>query len=485
VLGPRIAAALIDSGLLAGLALILGLTAGESRVGEGRFTIVLSEGRLLLFVALALLYYFAFEVTTGQTVGKRLLGVRVVSLNWGRPSVWAIAARTAFRIVDVLPFAYLIGMIAVLATGTRRQRIGDLVAETAIERALPVRRRGLALAPLVLVLLAVVGLVVYRVGSDGDTRTYRGHGVSFDYPGGWREVETRSGESRGNGEMLWRAAVSGENPLDFVGVVAFRLTAPVPEDVDAISTEVEQGIRGRFERRGGALEAGPEPTTVGGMAGFRFRGTYTVDGSPVEDTIILVFDGTAEFQFECLHPAASAAEVGRGCDQVLRTFTVTTPGPSSAASTTPAPTTPERTTPAPTPTGPGPLTAQERAWLAAIPTYMKKIGDAFAPDNVYLTPRKLREWATLFRGCRRDLARGLPSTRLRPVYALVRKGCAEYDKGATCFVAAARIDAPARGSAADRAQNRALDCGFAAQGKGVESLADAANEGERIRMAAD
>jgi hypothetical protein len=135
--------------------------------------------------------------------------------------------------------------------------------------------------------------------------------------------------------------------------------------------------------------------------------------------------------------------------------------------------------------GSSPLNAAERAWLAAIPTFMGKVDKALGRQNEYLTPTKLREYANLHRGCRRDLARGLPSRRLRPVHALVLKACGEYDKGAACFAAAARIGAPLAGSAEDRAFVRALDCGFAAHGKGLPSLGDAINKGEEIRMVAD
>jgi uncharacterized RDD family membrane protein YckC len=39
------------------------------------------------------------------------------------------------RIVDGLPVAYLLGLIVILATGKRRQRIGDLAGDTTVVRA--------------------------------------------------------------------------------------------------------------------------------------------------------------------------------------------------------------------------------------------------------------------------------------------------------------------------------------------------------------
>ena len=112
-------------------------------------------------------YYFGFEVAVGQTVGKRLLGLRVTRADGSRPSVAAVAVRTLLRLVDWLPALYLVGFMAMLATGVRRQRLGDLAARTRVARALPGGRRGLALVPvaLVAVLLALSAVYASVTGS--------------------------------------------------------------------------------------------------------------------------------------------------------------------------------------------------------------------------------------------------------------------------------------------------------------------------------
>src|SRR4029434_649943 len=71
----------------------------------------------------------------GQTVGKLLTGVRVVRADGDRPPVGAVAIRTVVRLVDWLPLLYLVGFLTMLATGARRQRLGNLAARTGIARA--------------------------------------------------------------------------------------------------------------------------------------------------------------------------------------------------------------------------------------------------------------------------------------------------------------------------------------------------------------
>src|SRR6266567_7493718 len=303
-LGRRIAAALIDIVLLTGLFVILSLIVGQTSAGIGSFHISLSLVKItrngqpavnislngawaVLYLALLPLYYFALETSIGQTVGKRLLGLRVLRADGGRPSGWAIAGRTLLRLVDGLPVLYLAGFITMLATGrARRQRLGDLAAGTAVNWALPARHRGLAVVPLAVVLVAVAGLSVYRATggspvyratSAGAASTYRAHGVSFDYPAGWQEarlpVDVAIGRVR---QKLWTTAVLLDQ-ADWINVAAYRLRPPAPKFPvglvpPAEMTAVQRAFRRFMEQGGRALQAGPQEITMGGMPGLLVRG---------------------------------------------------------------------------------------------------------------------------------------------------------------------------------------------------------------------
>lgn len=171
VLGSRISAALIDLALLVGLFIAVALAIGESEVEGGSVSLSLSGGAAAVYFGFVLLYYFAFEAAIGQTLGKLVLGLRVDRADGSRPSVAAIALRTLLRIVDWLPFLYLVGFIAMMATGRRRQRLGDLAAKTVVERALLMRRRSLALPPVALLVLLVAALSVYRAADSNGGKT--------------------------------------------------------------------------------------------------------------------------------------------------------------------------------------------------------------------------------------------------------------------------------------------------------------------------
>ena len=134
VIGRRIAAGAIDLVLMFVLFLVLGIALGEGESSDGNLSVTLEDGEFLLFLALMLLYYFATEAGWGgQTVGKRLLGLRVAARDGGTPSTGQVAGRTALRLLDVLPALYLLGFIVMLVTPAK-QRIGDLAAGTVVTR---------------------------------------------------------------------------------------------------------------------------------------------------------------------------------------------------------------------------------------------------------------------------------------------------------------------------------------------------------------
>ncbi len=77
-------------------------------------------------------YFGVFEALwSGQTPGKRVVGLRVLSVT-GRPvSVSEAVLRNVVRVADQLPGIYAVGILFVLVTG-RNQRLGDLAAGTVV-----------------------------------------------------------------------------------------------------------------------------------------------------------------------------------------------------------------------------------------------------------------------------------------------------------------------------------------------------------------
>ena len=123
----RVVAGTVDLAIVAvGAAAVL--LAGDALSGDA------SEVRGALSAVIlgwALYYYFALESGHGQTVGKKLMKLRVVRADGSPVGMREVTVRTVLRVVDGAG-AYLVGLIVMLATGERRQRIGDLAAGTIV-----------------------------------------------------------------------------------------------------------------------------------------------------------------------------------------------------------------------------------------------------------------------------------------------------------------------------------------------------------------
>jgi uncharacterized RDD family membrane protein YckC len=115
---------------------------------------------LLLFLPI-LLYHVGMEITmNGQSIGKKIMGIRVVNENGGRPSISQFLIRWLLRVSDLwiaillvmiisnpdfgrdvettfvilAALAFLITDIVLVVSSKKGQRIGDILAKTILIR---------------------------------------------------------------------------------------------------------------------------------------------------------------------------------------------------------------------------------------------------------------------------------------------------------------------------------------------------------------
>jgi hypothetical protein len=129
----------------------------------------------------------------------------------------------------------------------------------------------------------------------------------------------------------------------------------------------------------------------------------------------------------------------------------------------------------------GPLTEAETSWLEGVSQLGKKMDKVLTDSPANVTPSVMRSLARQLAGCAQALNRlGPPTERLKAIAALAGQGCSAYETGSKCFATAAAVGIPLSGSADARKQTKALDCGFAAQGKGIIPFSTA--EGEILNL---
>jgi uncharacterized RDD family membrane protein YckC len=134
VTGRRVLAIIVDGLVLGVLFWVLSLIFGTSSAEGGMASASLGTLGTLLYAILAFAYFTLLEGNRGQTLGKMLLGIKVVREDNGEvPGLGAAAIRTVLRLIDVLPFAYLVGYISILIS-SKNQRLGDMAANTLVVR---------------------------------------------------------------------------------------------------------------------------------------------------------------------------------------------------------------------------------------------------------------------------------------------------------------------------------------------------------------
>ena len=129
--GARVGALLLDSLLvMLPLFIVSGILFGDSQAGDGGASVSLNGVPFLLTVLVAFGYFFGCEAVAGQTLGKKIVGAKVVSDKGVALTKGQVAIRTVLRVVDGFAF-YLVGFIAVLAS-SKNQRVGDMAASTRV-----------------------------------------------------------------------------------------------------------------------------------------------------------------------------------------------------------------------------------------------------------------------------------------------------------------------------------------------------------------
>jgi uncharacterized RDD family membrane protein YckC len=133
VLGRRVIAAVIDAVLILVLLVVVAKTLGNEGTTSRSIWAETQGSPRTVFFLLTFAYFVVTELVWAQTLGKRVMNLRVVAIDGGKPGAGPILLRNVMRVVDWLPGLYIVGAIAVFMTGERRQRLGDLAAKTHVE----------------------------------------------------------------------------------------------------------------------------------------------------------------------------------------------------------------------------------------------------------------------------------------------------------------------------------------------------------------
>lgn len=214
-LGDRFLALALDSLVLLGAWTVVDTWAflRWGVAGKGQFGLTAASLALavILNVAIFFFYYCLLELMLGATLGKAILGIRVLR-DTDRSALGAAIIRNGMRIIDGIGF-YAVGAL-VAGCSAFRQRLGDLCAGSiVIEEEIHAWAKVLALV-IWMAALAGAGWAVPRVAS----RTYPGHAprylgqVVLEAGRSEQSVYLKAGRLRIEAQLAPQADLSSDSP---------------------------------------------------------------------------------------------------------------------------------------------------------------------------------------------------------------------------------------------------------------------------------
>lgn len=137
-LGERIAARLIDLSCFFVVYILFVLLAISSALsGAMNASPYIFYTLFGLYMSTYVFYNLICEIfMNGQSIGKRVMKIKVISLDGGQASIGQYFIRWVFRIADFVITGQVGGLIAI-ALSENKQRIGDMVAGTTVIRTIP------------------------------------------------------------------------------------------------------------------------------------------------------------------------------------------------------------------------------------------------------------------------------------------------------------------------------------------------------------
>jgi uncharacterized RDD family membrane protein YckC len=135
-LGERIAARCIDLAgflVIGAIGLVLMGVAQMSMSGNASLVV------FFIFLAIFVFYDLVCEITMdGQTLGKKVLKIKVISIDGTQPTFGQYIFRWLFRVIDFgFPFGWGVVALVSVAVTKNHQRLGDLLAKTTLIKTKP------------------------------------------------------------------------------------------------------------------------------------------------------------------------------------------------------------------------------------------------------------------------------------------------------------------------------------------------------------
>ena len=95
------------------------------------YGLFITDPLCIMFLFIMIFYFLLLEAFFGQTIGKLIMGIKIIALDGSTPGLRRSFVRNALRVVDSLPTLSIYGMYLIQKSPTR-SRFGDVKAGTVV-----------------------------------------------------------------------------------------------------------------------------------------------------------------------------------------------------------------------------------------------------------------------------------------------------------------------------------------------------------------
>jgi hypothetical protein len=168
---------------------------------------------------------------------------------------------------------------------------------------------------------AAATLVGLLLSACSGSATYSVAGVTFQYPHGWKTILAPA-TTPGSVGLTTRVGVGLDTANVVVLVVSHLSNSIGPTDTARTEQGVIQALTSSAKSHGATVQ-GPGGDKLGGFDGLGLTIVgLPVGGQTVDSRVIIVINGSTEYLLNCQATQDLAEQIGKGCAQVIRTFSV-------------------------------------------------------------------------------------------------------------------------------------------------------------------
>jgi hypothetical protein len=170
-------------------------------------------------------------------------------------------------------------------------------------------------------MISMAAAVAVLLSACGGAATYSGSGYSFDYPKSWKTIVAPDSTPGRTGNVS--RVGFGIDPANVVVLATTGLGQQTgAQQIEQTEQSVMQALATSAQQKGATVQ-GPGTASLGSFQGLGLViSNLSLGGTLVDSEVIVVVRGYTEYLLNCQSTQDQSTAMGKGCKQVIDSFTV-------------------------------------------------------------------------------------------------------------------------------------------------------------------